>query len=517
MASRLKRDRARQRLAFLLSISEDPDFLQMIWCVDRLRAGDFEVGARGLRNLPGDLRQKLAEHALYIQPWILEDLVNELFTVDKPKVIVPRRLNCESYVGFASAYTAALAVDDAESGFELERGRDVLQAMPRFGHRQFDWQQGWMSAPMLYRSAFIYGQGECEAWFMNQHGLTPSELVLFAMASISVYSNTPYGKPENFLVPQLNLDGRIINAALALMSAPLKDVRDEAIRSRRGSLNVAARPSVLRRTPMVNIGDRGIMAPLPELVLERATAGLYLDLVKAPSGMRDYIGRRFEQYSLELFEAAFGDKARGEYVYGSKSAPLKTPDILVGETNQLKLIVECKATRMSFAVRFSDDWHQETTRGYGELAKGVGQIWRHCSHMRRGLVPDRPSTDLVGLLLTLDPWMRMTHKQDEVILELARDWCANSDPEITAEDECSISFTHVGDIEALLHRTTSEGVLTVLGSAARKVGWGTNELGYEEKVEELGRPYFFKDRVSEVLPWYDRLGDGGAAGSLGSV
>jgi hypothetical protein len=321
------------------------------------------------------------------------------------------------------------------------------------------------------------------------------------MACVSVFSNSPFARQENLLVPKLRLDRRLVEAALLLMCASLEAAREEAAKLRRGGQNVAARPSVLRRTPMLAVTGRGVIAPLPDLLLERATAGLYLDLVKAPSGIRDYIGRRFEQYCFELFKAAFGDQVRGEYGYGSKSMPLKSPDILIGAPEQLKLIVECKATRMSFAARFSDDWHLETTRGYGELAKGVGQIWRHCSHMRRRIVPDRPSAELCGLLLTLDPWMRMTHNQEETVLSKARQWCAENDSEILKEDECPISFSHVGDIEDLLHRTSMDGVLKVLALSANRVGWGMAELGSEEAVEHIRRPYFFKDRLDEVLPW----------------
>lgn len=515
MSSRLKRDRARAKLSQILAISDDRAFLQMIWCVDRLRTGDYDVGARGLTNLPPTLRRNLSENRLLIQPWILEDLTNEVLTVPKPKILVPRSLNCGSYEGFAHVYNAALAVDDAEAGFELENGRHVLQAMPRIAHRQFDWQQGWMNAPNLYRSAFIYGQGECEEWFSAQYGLSPAQLVLFALACQSVFRRSPTGAPGNFVVPELNLDQPVIDAALRLTAADLSVVRESARTTRRGPSNIAARPSVLRRTPVIKVRDNIYTTPLPELVLERATSGLYLDLVQAPSRLRDYIAQRFEQYALDLVGAVFPGEVRGDYGYGTRALPLRTPDILVGPTNGVQAIIECKATRMTFAARFSDDWHIATERGYGELAKGVGQIWRHCSHMRRNIVADKPAQDVVGLVLTLDPWMRMTHQQDEIILNRAREWCAEHDPLITAEDECPISFTHMADFEALLHRTDAAGVLQVLKDAATKIGWGMRELASALAVKEVQQPYLLRDRMAEVLPWFDRLGkDAEKAGLL---
>lgn len=487
----------------------------MIWYVDRLRTGEYEVGAKGLLGLPDTLRSSLNENKLYIQPWILEDLANEILTVPKPKLLLPRKLDCGSYGGFSHVYNAALAVDDAESSFELERGRAVQQIMPRIAHRQFDWQQGWMNAPNLYRSAFIYGQGECEEWFAAQHGLAPAQLVLFALASQSVFRGSPTSTPGGFLVPQLALGRPVIEAALRLLSGDLATLRDRASATRRGPFNLAARPSVLRRWPVIQMGGNVYIAPLPELILERATGGLYFDLVAAPSRLRDYIGQRFEQYALDLVGAVFPTKVRGDYVYGTKAMPLRTPDILVGKPGNLEAIIECKATRMTFAARFSEDWHTETDRGYGELAKGVGQIWRHCSHMRRNIIPEKASPDIVGLILTLDPWLRMTHQQDEIILKRAREWCAEHDPLIGPEDECPISFTHMADFEGLLHRTNAAGVLRVLRDAATKIGWGMRELAAAQPVEEVRRAYLLKDRMAEVLPWFERLGkDAKQAGLL---
>lgn len=506
MTKRMQRDRARKRLSNLLAIADDAEFFQMIWCANRIQAGKFELGQQGLRDLPAGLAEKVQSDKLHFQPWILEDLINELLAVAKPKRPPPRRMSCESYFGFASAYNAMLEVDDAESGFEIERGQDILQLMPRFAHRQFDWQHGWLNPPLLYRSAFIYGQGDCEDWYLENHGISPAQLMLFGVAAMTSFSRAPGVEWPNLRVPDVGISLKVVAAALKLMCIPLAEARSEAARLRRNLTNMTAKPSVLRRTPMIAFGQH-IRVPLPELLMERVTTGLYLDLVKAPSGIRNTIGQRYEQYCLDILQATFSKNARGEYEYGPKGRLIKSPDVLVGASDRLELIVECKATRMSFEVRFSDAWHEATERGYRELAKGVGQVWRYCSHMRRGIVNDRASGSLTGLILTMDPWMRMTQGQDEVVFRMAREWCAETDDQITSDDECPIGFIHINDLETLLHRTDEAGVLTVLRSIAAKVGWGANELVREAEVVEVRRPYFFKDRLGEVLPWFDALGE----------
>lgn len=505
MSKRLKRDRARSDLAYMLKIAEGAPFFQMIWCVDRIRVGDFGRGVRGLADIPKDVLEGAAKSKLFFQPWMLEDLVNEWLATPRPKLALPRRLLCESYNGFASVYDAILRVDDTESGFEIDRGQDVLQMLPRFGHRQFEWQQGWLNGPSLYRSAFIYGQGESRKWFSQTYGATPADLVLFAMAAHSVFNGAPENRVAALSVPQLGLEQPLVTAGLRLMSANLNEVIAEAARLRRGPFNVAAKPSVLRRTPIVSFGADSLRAPLPDLLLERATTGLYLDFVQAPDNVRNEIARRFELYCFDLFQEMFGDRARPQYRYGTKNRPIDSPDILIQERDQLQLIVECKATRMKFEVRFSDAWHEATERGYRELAKGVGQIWRHVSHMRRGVVPDKPAAQLNGLVLTMDPWMRMTHGQDEIILRMAREWCAATDPEIQPEDECPVGFTHVGDLESLFHTTGADHAIKMLHKIAARAGWGANELGRDEDTPRVDRPFVFANRMAEVIPWLELL------------
>lgn len=505
MSKRLKRDKARSDLAYLLKLAQAEPFFQMIWCADRIRLGDFDRGSRGLSNIPKEVFEGVGNSKLYFQPWMLEDLVNEWLATPRPKLALPRRLTCESYEGFATVYNAILRVDDTESGFEIERGQDVLQMMPRYAHRQFEWQQGWLNGPSLYRSAFIYGQGISREWFHQVHGATPTDVMLFAMAAHSVFNGAPETRRSTFSVPQLGLEEPLVAACLRLMSAPLDSVMAAAARLRRGPYNVAAKPSVLRRTPIVSFGADTFRAPLSDLLLERATTGLYLDLVQAPDDVRTEIARRFELYCFDLFRNVFGVSARQQYQYGSKKRPIDSPDILINAQDRLELIVECKATRMTFEARFSDAWHEATERGYRELAKGIGQIWRYASHMRRGLVLDRPADRFGGLILTIDPWMRMTHGQDEKIFGMAREWCASADPEIQPEDECPVGFTHIADLEALVHTTDVQHALNALHRIAERAGWGANELGRDEGAPRLRRPFAFGNRMVEVIPWMERL------------
>lgn len=516
MSHRFKRDRARKQINELLAHADDATFLQMIWAIDLVQSGHAATAAKVLRDIPAEAEGAKIGHKYFVQPWVLEDIVNELLEVAKSTPLRGRSLMLamNSYGGFAHIYNLMLQLQNAESGLRIASGFDVLQSMPRVGHRQFPWQRGHLNGPLFYRSAFLYGQGRCAEWFSATHGLSPSDLLLFGMAAWSHYDTRPFIESDDFVIAEIELTKDKVEAALRLVAKPLADVREDARALRRRPGTVEAKGSVLRKSPMIGVGPEGtmFMAPLRELIIERTTTGLYLDLVQGPDAVRSEVGRNFERYCFELLFHAFDGQANEEFSYGPKGKQIATPDVLVGPANAVAAIVECKATRMSFDVRFSDDWHAATDRGYAELGKGVGQIWRFRSHMRRGCVEQRPAENVIGVILTLDPWMRMTHGQDEVVLQIAHNWCADTDPDILDEDKCPIAFVHVEEVEQIAQRRDAAGILETLRQATSKVGWGINELGATQELPLVERPYPFADRLGDLLPWWVRLDEMEAAG-----
>lgn len=505
MTSRFKRDRARKKVADLLAIAGDSQVFQMIWCIDLAQSGDFDIGRRGIEALPPEIENAKPGDRFFIQKWFLEDLANETLRTTKDHN-QRRALRCDHWHGFTLVYNAILNLDDAEAGFRIKQGQKVIQEMAKIGHRQFPWQRGMMNLPGFYRSAYFFGQGDCAAWFEQEHGILPTDLMRVGVALYAALGRAPVVDWTALRIPELGITDLMILSALKLLVTPHRSARAEAQAIRQIDRDMTARRSIFRRTPAVSFGhgNFAIMAPLRELIIDRITNGLYLDAVKAPDIIRNQVARAFENYSFDLMSKTFSADVRPAFSYGTKVRPLASPDVLVGPSEAVEMIIECKATRMTFDARFGEDWRKASERGYGELAKGVGQIWRYCSHMRRGVVTDRPAANVVGIVLTVDPWLRMTFDQDKVILEMAREWCANMDPDILPEDHCPVTFTHIEDFEQLLQTTDYDGALTVSRQAAERVGWGLNEIRNEQAVAQARRPYAFRDKLNELLPWWTK-------------
>jgi hypothetical protein len=153
----------RTKFSKLLSAADDIVFLRMLWTLNALQTGRAAEAGRFLNGYPPDAATEgiLGPHAIY--PWELETLANELLTA--PKSIF-QTFDCRNWNAIGDLVNLLRSMEGAEY---LARREDVniLIELGRIGARQFPWQRGYVGLPPLYRSAFIYGQGECAAYFAD--------------------------------------------------------------------------------------------------------------------------------------------------------------------------------------------------------------------------------------------------------------------------------------------------------------------------------------------------------------
>ena len=176
--------------------------------------------------------------------------------------------------------------------------------MGRIGARQFPWQRGFVSLSSLYRSAFIFGQGECAAYLEEAASLTVFDMTLVGFALMSVFHADPAIRPATDLdlIHDFGIDRGALTRTLARIACPLVPARANATAQRTGDVAAAYKPSVLRQFPCILVGprSRSMMAPLPDLIMDRVTNGLFYDVVGGGGSVRDGIGKRFETYTLDL-------------------------------------------------------------------------------------------------------------------------------------------------------------------------------------------------------------------------
>jgi hypothetical protein len=501
-------------LADILARADDEAFFIMVWATFAIQSERSDK-ARGILAFPpgaatSDLSSKFAVH-----PWMLETMLNEVLVTPKLDILPGRqnrRLDCRQFAAIAHVNNLLRKLENAEDGLTLKR-INVLREMHRLGQRQFEWQRGFLSCSQLYRAAFIYGGDLAKSFFANAKGFTIEDFTLACFALRALYLEKPIVRRGGGM-HDVGISGETLSAIFDLISITLAPARNRASQLRLGPGHTAYKRSLFREYPCIAFGDKGerVHGPLPDLLVLRSTSGLFYDLINGGDKVRNEISRRFETYCTEFIRDMLPRHVVcSSYKYQSGKNQLDSPDVLVYEEGAISLIFECKATRMSYEARFSEDPIADARRGYEEMAKGVFQIWRFASHHRRGLLKEERLQDgPKGIVLTLDTWLSMANAMQSEVLELARTMSQNRDPDIIEADRIPVVFCPIDDLEETLLVATDASFFRAVDAATeeRFYGWALSSV-HRDIAPEIreSKTYPFENRMAEVLPWWSLFGE----------
>lgn len=510
--SRLKLDTRRRRYTKWLERADDAQCLTMIWAVRALQSGNERAAARFIEYPKEAATDRIwGEYAVY--PWELETFVTSLLTTPKDR---PRqgRHHVSNCTNFASATLLTNSLRDMEGAEYILKSRpeDIMEEMYRIGQRQFSWQRG-PTTEELYRFAYVYGQGACTDYFEQTIGLTVSEFQCLSLALFGVLRGKPWADAPDPKV--LGLSKEKMGRALELLSTPLVNARQMAVQLNREAatrlgrpLRIAYMPSLLRRKPIIRV-DRNrptFIAPLPDLIMVRATAGLYYDIRQGPKDLLTEANARFEDYIRSLVMAYLPElQAFKGTAYGPKGRQIDPPDCLVRDGEQVVLAIECKTTKLTFEAQFAENPEVVAAQGFDQIAKGIFQLWRFFSHARRKIYVDEAvSPEALGVVLTMDGWMQMAKGLRDTALARARDLAA-LDPNITEADMRRVVFASVQEINDTLAQTKKQDFFSVLVHATtdKYEGYGLPEVARDSGVTLIRKAYPMD--VAALIPWWDKL------------
>jgi len=505
------RDYHRKKLNKLLGAARDEEFVQLLWATNILQSGNPGPAQRFFMpdTIPDGAITSSMTSALAIQKWEIETLANELMTVPKAsrrKNGELRMLRCNHFGVAIDCVNWLRKLENVEYGIHNKRG-DIFVEMGRIAARQFDWQRGYANVAQFYRNAFVYGQGQCATYFEQKNGVTLNRFSKIGFMLYAYLNNYAVARPDSSW-SELGVTSEEVEKVLALVAMPFPEAVKLARRRREKNIPTAHRASILRQSPCLRFGENNerIRAPLPELILERVTSGVFYDVVGGGGPIRDDYGKRFEEYCMQYLSGMLpAFDWRSEFKYRKKPNTFDTPDILCSKHNTLIVAFECKATRMSLEAMFGKDPIVE--RGYQDLTKAVFQIWRFFSHCRRGTTGQTISNEAVGVVLTLDNWLVLASTLREKVLEAAVEMANEKDPEISKADRRPIVFVAVPDLELTLSLATEDTFLEALQKSNTKKfeGWRLDgvvaELIKDKECRE--RDYPFADDIQKILPWWN--------------
>ncbi len=486
--------------------------MQLVWSTNIIQSESPSPAKRFLlsSSLPDARAPNCRKNLHLINKWELETLVNEKMTTPErgKQGKQVRSLRWDHFGSSVNCVNLLRRIEDLE--FKAHKqNEDIFLELGRIAARQFDWQRGFVNLPQFYRNAFVYGQGECASFFESQYGITLDRFSQIGFVMFVCFSKQPV-LADNGAMEKLNIGWEEVEKTLALVGARYVDAAKLARTQRKATFHISDKASVLRRSPCLRFGANGerVRAPLPELILERITSGVFYDVIDGGGPVRDDYGRRFEQYCFQYLKHSLPElNWQTEFKYKKKPNTLDTPDILCLESGKVRVAIECKSTRMSHGAMFGKKPFEE--RGYKDLVKAVFQLWRFFSHCRRGYTKLDLNKDAVGVVLTLDNWLVMAETLQEQVMQAADELAQKKDPEILAEDKRAVQFVAIPEMERTLSLASSSSFLTALekASSSEFKGWrldGVHSKFADEHATQAKYP--FADSLGDLLPWWDRMG-----------
>lgn len=510
---RRRREKAKKRLDDALGcVGAAGPFFRMIWAIDRISEGDRKALSRFPRRTP-----ELVDWACepyHIHKWTLESLVNAYLRSKQLRRRGDRAfrtLDTQNLGSPIHLMKLMNELENADDGLALQR-LDVIGETHRLAQRQFHWQRGKVSKAAFFKAAYLFTFQEAAEYFETKFGISIHDFCFSGFALYAMLCEHPavQTRPKAINVP---IDGETLAKGLAIFARPEDSIRREAASMPQVTTHAAYQASVLRKWPCISSPKEGLMyGPIPDLVIERCTNGLYYDLVDNDGRLRDLIGKRFESYcGLLLSSLLSGLKIAREYKYGRDN--IDSPDLFLTRGEETVAIIECKSKKASIAVKLGEEPDLLKSSALDELAKGAFQVWRFRSHVRRGIVKPpggKLSNNAIAVVVFLDTWMVLSHSQQDEVLRRAVAMSRAKDPEIEAIDQVPVAFCNVDDMEFVLHRCTDVTFLDVLAEAAKpeRAGWLLSSLhsevapGVDEDKGDPLDPY-----LSDVIKWWPEKWD----------
>jgi hypothetical protein len=276
-------------------------------------------------------------------------------------------------------------LDDKSWGLHGSRSDDIILQLSRIAFQQFPWQSP-LTNGVLARYHMLYAHPSVAPLVEAEFGMSTGELfqliLLFAEEMLRpptlAFEFLPAAE-DSIRAPVLALSDSISRSADHLRTA--------TVERQSYDVNWAYSFNPLRAFPLVHAGNpRSLMCPVPPILLQRLTDGLYFDLIRADRRFGSAIGKAFEHYVGKVVEQIGGDvfELREEACWGKPER--RSVDWIVSDKSA-SLFVECKLGRLDIASQTEIAPEPPFVAAIGRLAGNVGQLYATLSEALAGEYP----------------------------------------------------------------------------------------------------------------------------------
>jgi hypothetical protein len=462
-------------------------------------AGRPERGLEKIQFL-GNLDDFKQGNRLWFPRWHLESLMNRYLAFQSDGKRGSKTLNILNWAGFSKIINALNNLENVEAMIDVDED-DIAHSLQRLFWPQYSWQTGYVTRQKFCRSWNLYGGQQCQRAFFEKHGV---ELHEFLRISFMVYAaaNINPAVDERALI---KLDATLPNVmnSVNVISKDLKDLRKISKALQSEMVNASFNRSAIRETPVIRIigpSGRLLLVPLPDLVIARVTDALYYDIV-GDGAARNEAGVAFENLSHEMLTARLSDGwkiVRPELEVGDGCCDLA----ILSPRNEYSALIECKARRIGRRVSAAPVPWAVAKSDFTDLIKGVTQIWR-TAYLIEG-----KKDEVIGTVLTLDPWMHLAPYIEDLIIEarrLAEQRFGRKYLETPIGFACSDDFETVSgalDTPSLIGRLKDLCNSEQFGHVLRAAPFGRDD----SEVAMRSDPYDYNERLLRDIPWWGKFG-----------
>ena len=513
--NRLRRARAR----FTASLNKfDPHHLfRLIWAIRGTQSQPSAAHLREFVDLPKEAIGADITSPYRAHPWQLETIANEYLAAHVETRVTDAPISTRRF-RWSDLAELVNALQNLEESESLVFGAldDVFREIVRIKYRQFPWQTGIIVYPALFRSHFLLCPDEIRSRFEARNEIS---LDAFVRCGFGFWAQS-LQSPASYITADFKQIGITLEQkkhVLGIMGRDWRQASEAAASGRNEDAETAYKYSVFRRHPLMVLPGKPsrVYAPFTDLLFNRIAGELYYDCVVGSDECQNAYAGRFEQYCFELLTRTLPEADwQQEFQYGSKKRLMKSPDIIGVGKSSATLIVECKAKRAPFSLKFDIREQDRLDSHIHELAKGQFQIWRFAHDVRTGASGGEGGVhtlaDACGLVVTYEDWSTALPKFRETIDAVVKELAEKKGVELTDQDRIPTCFIGIETLEQLAVSASLSTLREAIAAYRNRFeGWDLFNVWQKLNPDILrDRRYPFKGDLAQVLPWLDEIWKG---------
>lgn len=438
-------------------------FLVTIWCYYQIWKGRHGL-AEQYFALPSHFKDAIIKGDKSVLPWELDGLLGVyLRAYDNltDSHLLLGEIDPMNYHNSSVMINSYKELVSSESLGDIDTSTEkLMHILSRIAWQQFPWQVGYDHPSTIIRYCSLYYGPQCKQAFHEKHGLPSDVFFTICLALSHHFQQMPIFLDVSFL-EKYGVPSRSVRKALAIIARTPKAASKEIrLRGEKRSVKTEFANNQTFDYPVFLLSNGknfGYICPFPELLIHRATYGIYFDVIWNQAARRE-AAKSLEVYCCDYIRSTCGSmwQVIDEFQYGPKKTQTHSPDVLLTAGHEVGVAIECKARKIPEHVRISSNPFLDYPDSYSEIAHGVYQTWRFRRDLSNGIVQKySASKEFSALVVTLEPWTDITFLIARKINALAteiNEGYAGSDKYVKAEHRVAPAIIDVPNFEAMLRR-----------------------------------------------------------------